>query len=164
MEHINIDNLFLPNNKDKHEPLDVYSLFNTKENKTHSKINFSIEKLMKSNEKNKKKTLQQYQKIYNLCLNKIDMANIHKMTDIIYNVPKAVFRYPLYDPLECLNYIENNLRALYMDTLILSNSSIFISWANIKENKNKNKNININIDNQENNDMIKEIEKEKEEM
>ena len=71
-----------------------------------------------------------------MCLNKIDLANsIHKI-DIIYEIPASVYRCVEYESVECLAYLEERLRKLYMDTLILSGTSIFISWSNVEGNKN----------------------------
>ena len=78
---------------------------------------------------------QSYKKIYNICLNKIDTANSMRKTDIIFEIPRLIFRCPEYDPFECLNYLEKKLRNLDMDTLRMSGLFIFISWQNIKKNR-----------------------------
>ena len=134
MNNININNLFsnIKNTKgDKDNPLDIYSLFNTEETNEKNKVDFSIEKLKNVRKDKEKKILDNYKKIFHICLDKINDANKMNQSDIIFNVPVAIFRLPDYNSIECLQYIEKKLRELKIDTLIISNKSIFISWANI---------------------------------
>lgn len=136
MDRISINNLFSTTND--FEPLDVHNLFNTKEQMVKNKINFNIDRLIKLREERKKKILVQYEKIFNMCLNKINMANELNKTEIIYDVPEGLYGHFDYNSLDCLNYIEKKIRDMHLDTLILNNKTIFISWLNLEENK-KNK-------------------------
>ncbi len=135
MDKINIDNLF-STDSNKKNPLDVYSLYNHYERKVSNNIKFNIDKLINAKEEKKRKVFQHYRKIYNVCLNKIDIANSIRKTDIIYDVPLYIYRCEEYNIVECLEYLEEKLRDIYMDTLIVPPSSIFISWTNIEDNKN----------------------------
>lgn len=136
MDRINIDNLF-SNNSDNKRPLDVYSIYQN-EDKNKNKIKFNIDKLINAKEEKKKKVFIQYNKIYNMCLNKIDTANRINKTDIIYDVPLFIYRCEEYNVLDCLKYLQDKLRDIYIDTLIILPSSIFISWANIDVNRKNN--------------------------
>jgi cytidylate kinase len=128
LDRINIDNLFC---KTDNKPLDVYSLYNVEENRVKNKIKFSIDKLINAKEEKKKKLYQQYKKIYNICLNKIDLANSVGKTEMIYDVPIYIHKCDNYTPAECLEYIEDKLKELNIDTLVLSHSALFICWINI---------------------------------
>jgi len=133
MDRISISNLF-PSNQD-FKPLDVYSLYNTNERKTRNKINININRLVNLREERKKKILKEYDKIFNICLNKINLANELNKTEFIYEVPEGVFGYYDYNTLDCLKYIEDKLRKnIHVDTVILNNKSIYVSWLNIKDN------------------------------
>ena len=141
MDQININNLF-PKNKhaDKNNPLDVKTLFASNPPLGEKKkVEFSVDGLLSHKEERKRKIRDQYRKIYYMVLNKIKMVNkINDTTDIIYDVPEAIFGMKHYSSIECLDYIESKLRSLYyMDTLKLSNKSIFISWKHIEDNRKK---------------------------
>ncbi len=142
MDKISIDNLFPSSNKDNNKPLDVTSLYNN-HNRRKNEDTFSVDSLINDWEKKKRKVTENYKKRYYMVLRKIKEINkINNTTEIIYDVPEVVYGCREYDPYKCLEYIETRLRNLhYMDTLKLSNKSIFISWKNIEENrKNKEEN------------------------
>lgn len=136
MDRININNLFSSstiNNK----PLDVHSLYNPKENKIKNNIKFNVDRLVNVRDEQERRIYDGYKKIYNMCLNKIDTANSMRKTEIIYEIPRSVFRCPDYSPWECKDYLQKKLRKLDMDTLMMSDHFMFISWLNIKENRKK---------------------------
>lgn len=141
MDKININNLFSKNKlANKERPLDIKSLFaNNNNTRIEKKVSFSIEKLLNHKEEKIKRTREQYRKIYNMILNKIDtVSKINDTTDIIYDVPECIIGFKDYNSIECLEYLENKLRSVYfMDTLKLSNKSIFISWKHIVRNRDK---------------------------
>lgn len=138
MDKININNLF-PSNVpiDRDKPLDVTTIYNQDPKKTVAR--FSVDSLLKRKEERKRKTIDSYRKVYHMILNKISSANkVNDTTEIIYDVPEAIFGCKDYSSTDCLEYIENKLRNVYfMDTLKLSGRSIFISWKNIEDNRKK---------------------------
>ena len=137
MDQISISNLF-PSSDFK--PLDVYSLYNTKEQRIQNQLNFNIERLVQLREEKKNKIFIQYDKIFNACLNKINRANNLHKTEVLFDIPEGIYGHSDYNPLQCLEYIEKKLQDLCLDTLILKNS-IYISWLklgdNLKNVKNK---------------------------
>jgi hypothetical protein len=132
MDKININNLFPYANDFK--PLDVYSLYHTRDKQITNKINFNIERLIKLREERKNKILIQYEKIFNMCLKKINTANNLNKTEIVYDVPEAIFGYLEYNRLRCLEYIEKKLKDMHLDALILNNKTIYVSWLNLGDN------------------------------
>ena len=70
------------------------------------------------------------------CLRKIKHQNSLKKTDLIFTISDKIQGIPEYDSIKCLSFIEKTLKTMFMDTLIIDNVSIFISWKNIEENKN----------------------------
>ena len=144
MDKLSINNLFPPssnknNNNNHNEPLNVNSIYNQNMHKKSNKIQFSIDGLLSRKEERKRKMIESYRKIYGILLNKISNVNkINDTTEIIYDVPEAIFGCKDYTSTECLRYVENKLRNVYhMDTLKLSDKSIFISWKYIEENRKK---------------------------
>lgn len=135
MDRINIDNLFPADSN--HKPLDVYTLYNEFENKNNNKNDFDVNKLSTPHEERKKKILLEYYKIYNMCLKKIVSANNLKKTDLIYTLPLSQFNWKEFSLIDCLSFIENRLRRQDFDTLVLSDTSIFISWLKIVNRKEK---------------------------
>jgi len=139
MDRININNLFAKNNDDFKE-LDVYSLYNPRMNREENKVNFNIQRLIKLREERKKKIYIQYEKIYKMCLNKINTANNMNKLDLVYEIPESIFGHYDYNKMTCLEYIEYKLKKLFIDTCIVTDNSIYISWLNLEKNMNSNKN------------------------
>lgn len=129
MDKISINNLFPSANDFK--PLDVHSLYNPREQKVKNKINFNIDKLIKLRDERKNKILVQYEKIFNIILNKINTTNNLNIYEFVYDVPEAIYGYFDYIRIDCLKYVENKLKELKIDTLILNEKSIYISWYNL---------------------------------
>uniref|UniRef100_A0A6C0ABZ1 Uncharacterized protein n=1 Tax=viral metagenome TaxID=1070528 RepID=A0A6C0ABZ1_9ZZZZ len=97
--------------------------------------NFDTDKLIKERENREKKLKTVYKKLLGTCLHKIQILNDRDETDMVYNVPQIYYGFSKYEPFDCLTYIEKKLRKKYLDTYILSETKIFISWKNIEENK-----------------------------
>jgi hypothetical protein len=146
MDHINIGNLFSNGSRvDNYIPLDVNSLYNTQKNLEEQNLDFNINKLINVREERRQEVINKYRKVFRICLKKINEANRLNTTDMIFEIPQAIFGCSEYSQFECINYIEKKLRNLYLDTLPLSKKSLFISWKNIQSNiNNSNKNQNKN--------------------
>ena len=146
MDHINIGNIFSNGSKvENNNPLDVNSLYNTQKNLEKQKLDFNINKLINVREERRQEVINRYRKVFRICLKKITEANRLNATDIIFEIPKAIFGCTEYNQIECNKYVEKKLKMLYLDTLPLSKKSLFISWKNIQSNinnskKNNNKN------------------------
>lgn len=136
MDKINISNLF-PTTNNQHndyQPLDVQSLYNITEKKP-KKINFNLERLVKLREERKTKVLSQYEKVFNLCLNKINLANDLNKLELVYEVPEAVYGSFEYNSIECLLYISEKLKKMGIETIIVNEYSIYISWIDLSDKK-----------------------------
>jgi hypothetical protein len=131
MDRISVSNLF-PSTND-FRPLDVNNLYNTREQKTKNKLNFNIDKLIKIREERKKKIIVQYEKIFNICLNKITLANRLNKTEVIYEIPDAIYGHLEYNIVDCIAYVNSKLEQLHFDTLIFG-KVIYISWLDLEKN------------------------------
>lgn len=127
MDKISVSNLFPTN---KFRPLDVNSLYNTRKQKEENSNNFNIDRLIKLREEKKKKIIEEYEKIYKMCLNKITLANNLGNTEVIYEVPDAVYGKLEYNIVDCIAYIINKLDEMKLDTMIFQ-KSIYISWLDL---------------------------------
>lgn len=137
MDKISINNLF-PSDND-FQPLDVNSLYNTNDQRTKNKINFNIDRLIKLRDERKSKILVQYEKIFNMCLNKITVANNMNKTEVVFNCPSAIYGHFEYNQYDCLEYIEKKIKDMHLDAIILADKTLYISWLNLADNiKNKN--------------------------
>lgn len=144
MNGININNLFPTANSSSstNRPIDVSSLYSSDKSVpeiTHSSYKtvncFDLNKMLEANQIKKDNAVAYYKKRFNMILNKIGNAHSFHKHSIICEVPNTVFRCPGYDPAECIEYVEDRLRRMYMDTLKMGSRSVFISWMNIEENK-----------------------------
>jgi hypothetical protein len=79
----------------------------------------------------KNKLLELYETKYNESLIKINNAIDIGITDIFFTVPDAFFGYKFYTPMECLEFAQKKLRNKNFDTLIINNTTMFISWKNL---------------------------------
>jgi len=139
MDHININNIFGKGRTDLFRPIDVKSLCEAEMqyNKKQDKISFNIDKLIDQHEEKKKKIIDQYIKMLNICLKKIKLASSLNQTQIIHEVPKAIFMYPKYNSFDCMLFIKDKLEKMYIDAVILSDNTIYITWEYVKHNKSK---------------------------
>ena len=137
MDKINISNLFpnKQNNDDNYSELNVSNLFNIIEKKP-KKTNFDLERLSNLREERKKKILVQYEKIFNLCLNKINIANNLNKLEIVYDVPEAIYGSFEYKSIDCLLYISEKLKKMGIDIIILNEISLYVSWQDIGKKSN----------------------------
>ncbi len=138
MNNINIDNLFPKRGKTLNRPIDVNNMYYPVKNKKKGYIEFNVDQLLYEQDEKKQKIKNEYKSVFNLCLKKIKTANKLNKRDIIYDVPETVLMCPGYNSLDCLLFIEDRLRKLYIDTLIMSLNQIFISWNNVRNNKKEN--------------------------
>jgi len=145
MDKINIDNFFSPKNNtqnnhqkvnisyNNYNPISISTLYNnTNKNNHNNKPIINMEKI-KYAEKNRKKIIfEQYEKLYNSCITKINYANDLHKDNLIFEIPLANWNLSDYNPIECLNFIEYELKKINFETLILNNNSIYISWKNLR--------------------------------
>lgn len=139
MNSLNIESLFPSDDTDERLPtkgkLDIDSLFaDTITHDDPSKI-FDSSSLFKNIYSRRAKQKMHCIKMYANCTDRIKSADALGIKDIIYVLPDVIPECPHFSHKECLLYIQTNLRQEYLDTLILNDRRIFISWKNIEKNK-----------------------------
>lgn len=89
--------------------------------------------LIKSIERSRKKRLEVMVLCYNNCCRKIKEADHEDDKQIIFKIPRAVPGCPKYNPMIVLEYISENLRERWFDTLVLDDGeTIYINWENME--------------------------------
>ena len=134
MDKININNLF-PNQNNDFKPLDVYSLYGSKDAKLTNQVTFSIDNLLNKNKLKRLKVYKEYHKIYRMCLTKVSIAINMDLLNICYQIPENAIGYNNYDKNDCLNYLQEKLKLMYMDTFVISDNTLFVSWEHVEDNK-----------------------------
>jgi hypothetical protein len=134
MDKICINNLFKGAD---FKPLDVHTLYDIKGNKDKEKFNLNIDRLIHLRDERENRVMVQYEKVYNTCLSKITTANELNKTSVVFNVPETVYGYFNYSPSECIKHINAELAKEKFDTLVVNDTTIYISWLNLGKNREK---------------------------
>jgi hypothetical protein len=132
MNNLNIESLF--DIKDEFKPhqsgqLDIQTLFQKKDPK---KFVFNSQVLLKTVRKRKEALENCYNTIYEKCCESIMAANSAGLTDIVYEVVMVYPECPEYSASDCVSIIQKKLNAECIQTIILSATSLFISWDGIE--------------------------------
>ncbi len=141
MDKINV-NMLVPNlqsvNDLTYNTLDVNTLSSM--NKLNdSASNFNIESLIKVRKEKREKLLETYIKYYNMCIEKIKALNNRNILDVIFEVPSHVPECYGYKSIDCIEFISNKLKLLYMDTYKMNINTLFITWKYIEANRENDK-------------------------
>jgi hypothetical protein len=124
-------------NYNKSKRLDVYTISHG------SKINVEPEKDFDSNEllnsiiERRKKLRNWLVDMYNQCCYKIKEADAIGLTDIMFELPDIILENSSFKHKDAIEYISKNLRTQNIDTLILKDNKLFITWKYIELNKEK---------------------------
>ncbi len=80
-----------------------------------------------------------YNKLYNLCVKKIQSVALNGLSDCIFSLPLYDNNCPIYDLDECAQYIINRLNNNLFGTLMMTRETIFITWHFLELDLEKNK-------------------------
>lgn len=137
--NMNIENLMPSNNHNynRTKKLDVYTISSGKQINTDPDRDFNSNDLLSTIYERRKKLRNWLVDMYNLCCNKIKDADSFGLTDIVFELPPIILENSSYKHRDCIEYISKNLRDQNIDTLILDDSKLFITWKFIELNKEK---------------------------
>ena len=132
--NISVDVLF-PDSAGKKKrtgKIDIESLFNGTTHLNSNKDKFTSDELLGRITEMRKKKLKSMIDQYNKCCRMIKDINNKGGNYVTFIVPHSVPECATYSSIDALKYISDNLRKDYLDTTIISNVAIFISWEDIE--------------------------------
>lgn len=94
-----------------------------------------IESMIKMTDNKRKRIINKYNEIFNICMSNIKIAFSIGKEDLIYKIPFYVSGIPEYNTKDCLTFIKQRIMELYMDSSIISQNEIFITWHYIELNR-----------------------------
>lgn len=152
-----VDNLFPSENKSgtRGRKLDIESIFSGTLLNNEPDITFTSDILIERIKKRRLEKLKHYKNMLKYCHDRILATSEDLGTDVIFTVVDIVPECKEYDPRECIDYISAKLREDDFDTIILTDTTMFVTWRYLelkKEDRNKeNKENNETNENGENN-------------
>jgi hypothetical protein len=131
---ISVDNLFPMEIKSgaKGNRFDVETLFTNTPLNNEPDITFTSDVLLDRIHKRRIEKLKCYKQMLNYCHKKISETDSNNGTDIVVTIVDSFPECKDYNCPECLEYISSKLREEYIDTVILSETTIFVTWYNIE--------------------------------
>lgn len=135
--HMNIENLMPSYNKNYNtrKTLDVYTISHGSKINVEPQRDFDSNDLLNSIINKRQKMRNWLVDMYNQCCYKIKEANESGLTDIIFELPDIILENSSFKHKDCIEYISKNLREQYIDTLIMNDNKLFITWKYIELNK-----------------------------
>jgi len=126
----NVNTLF-PSDNDAHDEnteLDIDNLFSDNNFKNYV---FNSSVLLKRTHIEKKNVAIWHMKKFKECCEKIKELNEKDITELIFDV---VNDYSFgYNPADCIAFIKDKLDKQKLETVIISDSKLYISWASLEE-------------------------------
>ena len=135
---LTIDNLMPTNNSTNYSngKLDISCIARDKFINDTPEKDFNSDVLLKNIKKRRINIRNTYVNCYNLCCEKIKEADNIGLTDIIFELPTAMFISNVdCKDIEILKYIDDNLKKQKLNTYIINNRKLFITWKFIELNK-----------------------------
>ena len=139
MSSITIDNLMPTKagnylkNKGK---IDINCISKDKFINNEPDIEFNSDVLLKSILQRRQKTRNMMVTSFNLCCDKIQEADLIGLTDLIFELPSTIIMNNIYSKdVEIIRYISSKLQKQGLNTYIIDDKRIFITWKFIELNK-----------------------------
>ena len=139
MSSITIDNLMPTKttnylkNKGK---IDINCISKDKFINNEPDIEFNSDVLLKSILQRRQKTRNMMVTSFNMCCDKIQEADVIGLTDLIFELPNTITMNNIYSKdIEIIRYISKKLQKQGLNTYIIDDKRIFITWKFIELNK-----------------------------
>lgn len=94
-----------------------------------------VESMIRSKDNKRKKIINKYIDIFNICMNNIKIAYNNNKEDLFFTIPMYINGMPEYNVIDCLNYIRKQLLELHMDVAVIYINNLFITWHYIEINR-----------------------------
>jgi hypothetical protein len=125
------------NNYNHSKRLDVNTISSGKQINLDPSRDFNSNDLLNGIYEKRKKIRNWFVDMYNLCCTRIKDADENGFTDLVFELPELLIDESIFKEKECLEYISKNLREQNIDTLLLKNNKLFITWKYIELYKEK---------------------------
>lgn len=131
---LSVDNLFPSGGVSgtKGRRLDIETIFSNTPLNHSPESSFNSNVLMNTIKKKREKKMNFYKQMLRYCHQSINNANDILKTDILFSVPDNTTECLEYDSYECLKFISDKLKEDFIDSVIISNTSMFITWKFIE--------------------------------
>jgi hypothetical protein len=139
-QEMNIENLMPSNNHNYNRNkgiLTVDMISNDSKINVEPDRDFDSAKLLNSINDRRKKKRNWLVEMYNQCCAKIKDADDTGLTDIIFTLPEIIVENSSYKHIEAIEYVSKNLRDQKIDTYIIDNRSLFVTWKYLELNLTK---------------------------
>ena len=139
-QEMNIENLMPSNNNNYNRNkgiLTVDMISNGSKINVEPDRDFDSVKLLNSINDRRKKKRNWFVEMYNQCCAKIKDADDTGLTDIIFTLPEIIVENSSYKHIEAIEYVSKNLRDQKIDTYIIDNRSLFVTWKYLELNLTK---------------------------
>lgn len=134
---MNIENLMPSNNHNYNRNkgvLTVDMISNGSKINVEPDRDFDSLKLLNNINDRRKKKRNWLVDIYNQCCSKIRDADDGGLTDIIFTLPEIIVENSSYKHREAIEYVSKNLREQKLDTYIMDERNLFVTWKYIEIN------------------------------
>lgn len=128
MDKLSLESLFkCKTHNNTSDVLDVRTI-------TRNQKPFDINVLIQTRQRKREKLLSYYEKSYDICLKKIEIANNLGKTDLLYIVRDSVPCCPQYRSRNCIEYIKDRLQQKYFNIHVVDDKTLFITWLYLEIN------------------------------
>ena len=115
--------------------IDINSISKDKFINDDPDINFDSGILLKSIQKKREKIRAKLVTCYNLCCEKIKESDNMGLTDLVFELPNMISMSNIYcKDIDVIRYISNKLREEKLNTYIVDDKKLFITWKFIELN------------------------------
>ena len=77
----------------------------------------------------KKFKIECFEKIFQMCLNKIEIVSKTNIDKTWFEIPNFILGYPKYEPNEISTYLIKSLKKLDFNSWMVTNTIIVIDWS-----------------------------------
>jgi len=115
---------------DNFRTMDIVTIRNMLDNETRE-VKLNLRSNLRKVKKQEIELMKAYDKIYDLCIEKINEAINFKKTDTIFKIPHIWKDFSNYSMSDCANHIINKLKKEQIICMKIADS-LFITWDHIK--------------------------------
>lgn len=130
-----VDSLFPCKNNvsgKKGKKINVSTLFKGSALSSEPVLDYSSSVLIARREKRREVKLKHYNVMLKYCWDKIYQMDENGESDLFFNVVDQIAECKEYSPIECMEFISRKLRDESIDTVIMGNNMMFITWEYIE--------------------------------